>query len=150
MFNQQLNKIILEQFYQLSDKHMNYLLKYFNNENTFTKYLNMDNNQPQMFQGILDMYQNNKEEAIKNMLIWKTLTLKKPVYILLNISRQKENYDYSLDICFELYNMKSGKIQQQMYQIFGKIKAIYYSMIEQHKPLQFIFNVIKKDALRLA
>jgi hypothetical protein len=44
------------------------------------------------------------------MLIWKTLTLKKPIYILLNISRQKENYDYSLDICFELYNMKSGKI----------------------------------------
>jgi hypothetical protein len=44
------------------------------------------------------------------MLIWKTLTLKTPVYIPLNISNQKENYDYSVDIWFDIYNMKSGKI----------------------------------------
>ena len=151
MFNSIYNNIIKEQFYQLPDKYKNHLINFLKNENTFKKYLNIDNTEPEMFQGILDLYQNgNKEDAIKNLLIWKTLTLKSPVYILLDIDREKENYDYSLDIVFNRYNMKSGNIEQQMFQIYGKVKAIYYSMIKQHKPLQFIYNTIKKDALQLA
>lgn len=151
MFNSTYNNIIKEQFYQLPDKYKNHLFNLLKNENTFKKYLNIDNAEPEMFQGILNLYQNgNKEDAIKNLLIWKTLTLKSPVYILLDIDREKENYDYSLDIVFNRYNMKSGKIEQQMFQIYGKTKAIYYSMTKQHKPLQFIYNTIKKDALQLA
>lgn len=151
MFNSIYNNIIKEQFYQLPDKYQNHLFNFLKNENTFKKYLNIDNAEPEMFQGILNLYQNgNKEDAIKNLLIWKTLTLKSPIYIILDIDRVKENYDYSLDIVFNRYNMKSGKIEQQMFQIYGKTKAIYYSMIKQHKPLQFIYNTIKKDALQLA
>lgn len=150
MFNQQLNKIIFEQFYQLSDQHLYHLMNIFKNENMFKRYLKIDNTESEMFQGILEMYQTgNKEEAIKNMLIWKTLTLKTPVYIPLNISNQKENYDYSIDIWFDIYNMKSGKIQQQMFQIYGQTKAIFYSMIKQKQPLQYIYNYIKKEGHRL-
>lgn len=150
MFNQQLNKIIFEQFYQLSDQHLYHLMNIFKNENTFKRYLKINNAEPEMFQGILEMYQTgNKEDAIKNMLIWKTLTLKTPIYIPLTISNQKENYDYSVDVWFDIYNMKSGKIQQQMFQLYGQTKAIFYSMIKQKQPLQYIYNYVKKEGHQL-
>jgi len=40
----------------LPDKYKNHLINFLKNENTFKKYLNIDNTEPEMFQGILDLY----------------------------------------------------------------------------------------------
>lgn len=146
IFDKIYNKLIFEQFYNLPEDKQSQIIRILSNEKIFIHYLNIENNEPEISNKILQIFQNeDKVEAIKNLLSWKRITLKNNVYILLGIANEKENPDYSLNIQFERYNLKSGNIENQLIQIYGRIKAIYYSMLRQHKSLQFIYNTLCKD-----
>lgn len=152
MFDEQYNKIITQQVLSsLDQRYKNYIVRYLSNQQIFKKYLNLgyEISDQQMYNMLLDTYETDKITAIISMLAWKTITLKRSYYIVLTISNQKQYYDGTLNVSFLRYDLKTAKLNQTIYQIYGQNKAIYYSMLKSRKSIDYIFNFIQKQGMCL-
>lgn len=146
MFNNLFRKIISQQILSnVEQKYKRYIIVYFSNQNKFRQYMNYDLDQSdrQMYNELMQTYQEDKQTAITGMLVWKMLTLRNQYDVVLDIVGQKTYQDGTLNVVFLVYNLKAGKTQQTIYQISGQSKAIYYNMLDNHKLLDYIYNVVK-------
>lgn len=152
MFDESYNKIISQQiFSSIDQKYKKYIIAYLDNQNTFKYYLNLgyDKSDIDMYNMLKQTYYTDKYTAIVSMLTWKTYTLSNSYYIILDLFNQKQYYDGTLNIKFIVYNLKTAKIEQLIYQVYGRNKAIFYSMIKSKKSLNYIYNYMKKYGMHL-
>lgn len=152
MFDRCCNKIIEQQILSnIDQKYKNYIIRYLSSQKRFKYYLNLgyEISDVEMYNMLLQTYQTDKETAILSMLAWKTIVLNQSYYIILDIINQKTYYDGTLNITLLRYDLKKGNISQTIYQIYGQNKAIYYSMIKNHKSLDYIFNFLHKKGMCL-
>ena len=142
MFNSLFRKIISQQILSnIQQKYKKYIIWYFSNQKKFYQYMRYDFDQSdrQMYDRLIQTYQTDKQTAITGMLVWKMLTLKSEYYVVIDIVGQNTYQDGTLNIVFLLYNLKTGNTQQSIYQVVGQSKAIYYSMLESKKSLDYIY-----------
>lgn len=152
MFDKEYRRIILEQILSnIDQRYKTHIINYLSNQKKFKQCLDFefDRSDIQMYNSLLETFQQDKQMAIKSLIAWKSFTLKNPYYIVLDISNQKQYYDGTLNITFVRFNLKTSRIQQTIYQVYGRQKAIYYSLLKQRKNINYIYNFLRKRGMCL-
>lgn len=152
MFDKEYRRIILEQILSnIDQRYKAHIINYLSNQKKFKQCLDFgfDRSDIQMYNSLLEAFQQDKQMAIKSLIAWKSFTLKQSYYIILGISNQKQYYDGTLNVTFVRFNLKTSNLQQTIYQVYGRQKAIYYSLLKQRKNINYIYNFLRKRGMCL-
>ena len=150
MFKQLYYKILCQNYSDIQQKYKVILFNKLMNQQLFKKFIksNIGYTDIQMSNQMIQFYQQNKEQAIKSALTWKSFAAISQQYILLSYYIQPGKEDTQV-LHFVKYNIKNQCIDQQMYSIYGKSKYMFFNMDNKHQSLNKIYNTMKKYAFKI-
>lgn len=142
-------KIICQNTLNIRQDYYKLLVEYLNNQHNFQKFVknNVNWSDVEMGDQLLQFYQQNKEDAIKSALIWKSLVANNNQYIRLNYSLQTAELN-TLNVIYYFYSVKQKTITRQIYSLYGRSRAMFQNM-QHNQPQQKIYNTVKKYGDRI-